>query len=246
MNKSLRSALPAAFSCALILLAGCATRSISDSSYEAAHESGRSNRQSPAPTKELSEFDVLGINVADNPTDDDIAAAIASSNAAALKRDSRIVLIQSGAAYPDSPMLESMRKHFTVEGFSGVAAHRPEPTQSYARTLRLIAAKGGFDKIVCYWGILESERQGFGTAKTVSWVPLLGDLLPDEREKMRIRLKAVVIDVASGAWTFVTPQAINASQVSTAYHRKKTDQALVEQLKTQGYEALAQRLADGV
>jgi hypothetical protein len=63
---------------------------------------------------------------------------------------------------------------------------------------------------------------------------------------MRIRPKSVVVDVASGSWTFVTPQAISASQISTAYSKRRTVQALVEQLKTQGYEALAARLSEGV
>jgi hypothetical protein len=233
------SAFASALLGALILVSGCTTRSISNSGYREEPAPGHSR---PANT-ELSEFEILGVNLNDAPTENDIAAALASTRAATLKSTSKVVLIQSGADYPDSPMLESLRKHFAVEGLSGVPPRNPDQGKSYARTLRLIAAKGGFDKIVCYWGVLESERDGFGTVKTMSWIPVVGDVLPDEREKMRIRLKAVVIDVASGNWTFVTPQAISASQISTAYSRKRTDQGLVEQLKTQGYEALTARLA---
>ncbi|MCX6955432.1 MAG: aminopeptidase, partial [Verrucomicrobia bacterium] len=102
----------------------------------------------------------------------------------------------------------------------------------------------GYDKIVCYWGVLESEHQDKVT-KAVSWVPLAGYLVPDQRDSMRIRLKAVVMDVASGQWTFVSPPPILSSSFSSVVSRRNTDQDLVRTLKEAGYRGLASALIPG-
>ena len=67
--------------------------------------------------------------------------------------------------------------------------------------------------MIVYWGILETGREDHGT-KTISWVPVIGRIIPDEKQKMRIRLKAAVIDVASGAWEFVIPEVYNDARTS--------------------------------
>lgn len=41
--------------------------------------------------------------------------------------------------------------------------------------------------------------------KVVSWVPILGALVPDENQRMRIRLKVALIDVKSGKWEMFSP-----------------------------------------
>ena len=224
----------------LLAFTGCTTRSISHSNFEAA----RAQHHANAARYELSEFDVLGLDPNETASDEAIAATLAANQKPILTAGSKLLLIQSGAAYPDAPMVDCLRKHFAVETFSGVAQREPDPTKSYSRTLRLLAAKGGYDKIVCYWGVLESERTiSSGAVRTVSWMPVVGDFVPDEREHMRIRLKAAVIDVASGRWTLVTPPAFNDSSLSTFYSRKKKDQQLVTALKAKGYAALAEQLA---
>lgn len=111
------------------------------------------------------------------------------------------------------------------------------------RTLRLVAAKGGYDKIVCYWGVLESERKDKAT-RTVSWVPIVGYMIPDQRENMRIKLKAAIVDVATGRWTFVNPPSAASSQLSTFISRQETDQDLVAKLKADGYQTLARTLVE--
>jgi hypothetical protein len=198
---------------------------------------------------ELNEFDVLAVDRNRLVTDGDIARALDEARPVLLKPGSSILLIQSGAVFPDGVMITELARHFTVTPFSGVPpAHHamtdPEPAEpvSYARALRLAAAHAGAESIVCYWGILESARRNLET-KTLSWVPLAGWVLPDEAQQMRLRLKLAVIDVRTGRWTVrgVEPTADKAW--STQFTRGSSDQKQVELLKRQAYAAGAKELA---
>lgn len=226
---------------AALLLAGCSTRSISNSDFASA---GR-----PYPAQlggyrgELSELDVIGVEADATVTEADIQAAVSSPRGARLSRASKVLLIQSGADFPDAPMLEAMQTRFSVSSFSGRPEAKSEPGRALSKSLRLVAARGGYDKIVCYWGVLESARENKFTS-VISWVPIIGHVIPDEREHMRIRLKAAIVDVASGRWTFVNPPSAAASKLSTVVSRKETDQGLVESLKAEGYRTLARTLAE--
>lgn len=186
--------LPAALLSAVIFFAGCQTRSISNSGFK---DHGRRTSEMGGYSGELSELDVVGIAADATVTEADIQAALASRGGAKLSRASNVLLIQSGADFPDASMLEAMRARFAVASFSGRPQKQAERPAAFSKTLRLVAAKGGYDKIVCYWGILESARKDKLTA-TISWVPLVGYVIPDEREHMRIQLKAAIVDVATG------------------------------------------------
>lgn len=236
LSPLLRGALASAL---LVMFAGCQTRSISNSGYGSApHKMGVGGY-----TGELSELDVIGLADNTSATEADIQAALQQPRGVKLSRASRVLLIQSGADHPDAPMLEAMQQRFAVSSFTG----RPHATtatgDSFARTLRLVAAKGGYDKIVCYWGVLESERKDKAT-RTVSWVPIVGYMIPDQRENMRIKLKAAIVDVATGRWTFVNPPSAASSQLSTFISRQETDQDLVAKLKADGYQTLARTLVE--
>jgi len=239
-----------------LTLTGCITRSISDSGFESADSPSLGYRG------ELTEFEVLGIETSANISEADIAAELKLPQQTRLQRTSKILLIQSGADFPDAPMQEALSRHFNVMAFSGKPAadriprsrwQTPAPAAqtvavaapqlSYAKSLRLVAARGGYDKIICYWGVLESARINHVT-KLISWVPIAGYALPDEREDMRIRLKAVIIDVATGRWTAVLPKPVAQSGLSTILSRKDKDQALVALLKDRAYQDLAQSLIE--
>lgn len=239
-----------ALACALVLLAGCTTRSISNSGYNAGSYSYGS---SSGYRGELSEFDVLGVAVDDTAiSDTDIVAALADHERPRLRRDSNILLIQSGAELPDEPMMKAMGERYRVTAFSGQPVARinavnraPQANNpSMARALRLAAARGGYDKIVCYWGVLESAEKNQIT-KTVSWIPIVGYVLPDKEQLMRIRLKAVVVDVATGRWSFISPPPASSSDFASRMTRAQIDQELVLKLKESGYRNLVQTLVAG-
>jgi hypothetical protein len=233
----------------LLLIAACGTRSISNSGYVPPNRAAAAN---PFYHGELTEFDVLGIDFARAPSDDEIARSAAAYQRLSARKGAWILLMQSGSLIPDAAMVEALGRDFSVVPFSGVpmagheaAAQRPAASgdaQTYARALRLAAAKGGAELILCYWGWLESTIDREPT-KAVSWIPTVGSVIPDEAQHMRIRLKLAVIDVKSGSWTMLAPPAFTDSSLSTSLGRESSDQAQVESLKQQAYQRAAETFA---
>ena len=238
-----------------LLLLGCdkTIRPISDSAYVGKPEHhGRYPQPQLDPAfqyrGELSEFDVLGITPGAIASENEIRRALDNAKHVKLHSDSSVLLIQSGAAFPDGGMVTELSKHFQVVPFSGIPPAKPDPAQtdglrieSYSRLLRLAAAKGGNDTIVCYWGILESESENLAT-KTVSWMPVVNWVLPDERQRMRIRLKVALIDVRTGNWSVFSPKPFEEANISRHPRRAAVDQMQVERLKTEAYTASARDL----
>lgn len=241
------------------LFAGCSTtRSISNSTYR---EEGSPRSFFPrangsdagfAYRGELNEFDVLGIERGTPASEQDIQRALDGAKSVKLNANSSILLIQSGAIFPDAPMVKELGKYFRVSPFSGVPpmlsrgnqnAAESHGSESFAQSLRLAAARGGNDVILCYWGILESEKQDLAT-KSVSWIPTVGWVVPDEKQHMRIRLKLAVIDVRSGNWTVLSPEAFDDARMSTSLRRGAKDQQQVELLKAKAYEASVKDLVE--
>ena len=63
--------------------------------------------------------------------------------------------------------------------------------------------------------MLESEVED-KTTKAVSWVPILGGMVKDEKQTMRIRLRAAIVDVRGNHWTMVTPPPVRSSRATRA------------------------------
>ena len=102
---------------AALLATGCASqsRTISNSGYS---EYGNSVRNAE---RELTELDVLGIDPTAAVSEEEIAAASDGARQVRLKPGSKIMLVQSGAQYPDAPMVAGLEKQFTVIPFTGFA-----------------------------------------------------------------------------------------------------------------------------
>ena len=56
------------------------------------------------------------------------------------------------------------------------------------------------------------------STKAVSWVPIVGGIIPDESQEMRIRLKIALIDVATGQWDAFSPKPIQDTSASARSH----------------------------
>ena len=219
----------------VILLNGCTVRSISNSGYNSGGYYGR-GVDNPIYKGELSEFDILGIDAGKEVSEQDIAAAVSGKKERlSLRKGDSILLIQSGALIPDQDMLESMEKYFSVNAFTGYRSKQNE-NASYSKTLRLAAARAGIEKIIVYWGVLESGTQNVAT-KTVSWVPIVGWAVPDKSQEIRIRLKVAVIDVKSGHWEMFVPKVFEDTAYSAMLNRESSDQAQVALLKAKAYRA---------
>lgn len=216
----------------VLLFAGCETRSISNSGYRAGHRWG--GDANPFYQGELTELDVLGAAPRVEATQENITRALANAQPPHLKRGDRVVLIQSGAPVPDEAMLDAVAPYFAAAPFSGVP---PAEHAGLAESLRLRAAQGGYRYLVCYWGVLESAQQD-KAGKAGSWVPIVGSFIPDQKQQMRIRLKALVVDVATGGWKMLTPAVYNDDHYDSSWTREATDQKLVLALKAKAYQQL--------
>jgi hypothetical protein len=232
---------------ALVLLFGCQTRSISNSGYGAGTERGADN---PFYKGELTELDVLGIDLGKPVTEAEIGRELDRHQGLALRKGDTLLLLQSGAPIPDDPMVRALGQYFSVTPFSGVPVSMPVQTASaapgagslsYPTMLRLAAARSGATTIICYWGVLESGVENHVT-KAISWVPIVGAAIPDQSQLMRIRLKVAVIDVRSGNWSTFSPEAYGDSSLSASLNRAASDQQQVALLKEQAYKAAAEQL----
>ena len=87
------------------------------------------------------------------------------------------MLVQSGAIMPDDQMVRALESHHRIVAFSGIPT--APSNGNFAPALRLAAARGGCEKIMVYWGILETAQKDL-SAKTISWVPIVGGIIPDE------------------------------------------------------------------
>lgn len=221
-----------------IVAVGCAIRSISNSGYP-----GDSKSRNPYYQGELSELEVLGAPESQKISEEDIRKALEGKQAVKLQKGESMLVIQSGALSPDESMLDELSKHFRPVAFAGIPnANRSAESESYSKKLRLVAAQGGYTHILCYWGVLETAQEDKAT-KAVSWVPIAGAFVPDESQRMRIRLRAALVDVASARWSMLPPEPIDDSALSSQLTRVRSDQKQVELLKAKGYAALASELS---
>ena len=240
MNKisALRRSVAISIFLTVLALQGCGVRSISDSGYQAESQ-GRFRPASNSLYKgELTEFEVLGIASQTPASQEEINRSLEDRQRLTLPKGSPIMLVQSGAIMPDDQMVRALESHHRIVAFSGIPT---EPSNgNIAPALRLAAARGGCEKIMVYWGILETAQKDMST-KTVSWVPIVGGMIPDESQEMRIRLKVAIIDVKSGQWKTISPKPIQDTSVSARYSRASSDQRQVEALKSQAYAELVLR-----
>lgn len=243
MNKisALRRTVAISIFLTALALQGCGVRSISDSGYQAESQ-GRFRPASNALYKgELTEFEVLGIASQTPASQEEINRSLEDRQRLTLPKGSPIMLVQSGAIMPDDQMVRALESHHRIVAFSGIPT---EPSNgNIAPALRLAAARGGCEKIMVYWGILETAQKDMST-KTVSWVPIVGGMIPDESQEMRIRLKVAIIDVKSGQWKTISPKPIQDTSVSARYSRASSDQRQIEALKSQAYAELANDIAN--
>ncbi|HEX6813143.1 MAG TPA: hypothetical protein VF384_16085 [Planctomycetota bacterium] len=206
----------------LLLLPGCAVRSISNT----ARPWGDTNTTYAG---ELSDFDVVGLGGAESAS---------KAPDLQLQPHARVMVVQSGALFPDEPMLTGLAQHFTV----GAASGSPSASAGGEQGMRLAAVRGGFDAIVAYWGVLESRPRPTA-GKAAAWVPIAGFFVNDESQQMRIRLRIVVVDASTGSWRSLLPEPIDDVRASSLVTRQSKDSEQVELLKAAAYRVAVEQVA---
>lgn len=227
-----------------LALGGCA-RSISNSGYVDPHYAHQENAN-PFYRGEIEELDLIVPVSTAGSAESDIGKALAVKAPLRPALAAPLLVVQSGAIIPDAPMMQALGRHFRAAPFSGLP---PQPGEtaadkpgSYGERLRLAAANGNYGQVLVYWGMLETAQTD-GPTKIISWVPIAGYFVPDESQRMRIQLKAVLIDVASGRWRMFQPEPLEDSAISAGFNRESSDQDQVELLKDGGYRRLADLVA---
>src|SRR5579862_1079513 len=152
--------------------------SCSNHSHRSRHRIQLEDNGASLNPDELNEFDVLGGSSAN--------AQAGTSTLVTIKQGDCVLVIQSGALRPDDAMLAELTKYFKVMSFSGIPVHGND--SSLAQRLRTAALNGDCSRVFVYWSILETARRDLPT-KTLSWIPLVGHVVPDKAQRVRIQPK---------------------------------------------------------
>ncbi|MGL4858661.1 MAG: hypothetical protein ACRC5A_02790, partial [Enterobacteriaceae bacterium] len=199
---------------------------------------------------ELTDREVFGSSLTQKIDQQQIEQALSENQQRlTLKAGERVMLIQSGAQIPDPEMEAALNRYYQVVPYTGVPASRCRAGYScneldrasddaqqdnYSKVLRLTAARGGIEKILVYWGTLETGQQDL-TTKKISWVPIVGNVIPDESQLMRIVLRIGLIDVKSGQWQTIMVQPFDSNVISSESNRLSKTRTQVEELKDKAY-----------
>lgn len=223
MHQTMNGGSLALLLCAFLsVLPACAVRSISNT--------GRPHGgQNTTYAGELSDFDIVGCGVAN-----------VGQPRVQLKKGQRVLVMQSGAAFPDQAMVTGLAEHFEVGTASGI------PTPAMIGTgIGTAAARGGFDAVIAYFGVLESSTEGTA-GRAASWIPIGGFFVPDENQRMRIRLRIILLDTRTSAWQSLMPEPIDDERISSLVTRNRKDQEQVLVLKEAAYAAAIRAIVDSL
>lgn len=187
---------------------------------------------------ELTELDLLAVVPRVDPAADGGTQRPASVASPHLRRGDRFILIQSGAMLPDGAMLQEAGRYFEPSPVSGVPAAEK---QTYVESLRQRAAQGGYRYLVCCWSMLDSVRED-SHGRVISWMPLVGRLVPDQTQRMRLTVRALVLDVTNGGWRTLSTEAEGKGRYNHRTSAAEGDRELVPGLQARAYRALVAEL----
>jgi hypothetical protein len=237
----------AALAAAAVLLAGCAHERTT--SYRRADFTARQSLKSHyGGGEELSDADVVGSGVKKAPSDEDIRNALDHARSVDLKLGETVLVLQSGEAVPDARMVAELNKHYRAVPFSGIrsdwASHWENTDDYYSKQLRYAAAKAGAQKILCFWGSLEVARHDLST-KTITWLPVVDIIVPDQKDNVRVHLKVALVDVRTGDWSLFRTEPVQTEVVTTGWGREHLETPEVRELKEKSYVVAVNSLLTG-
>ncbi len=141
---------------------------------------------------------------------------------------------------PDATMVSALSQYWDINTLTG--ENQIYNSEGNINTfLRYTAASGGNRFAVVYWGVVETANRSHET-KGISWVPIVGWVIPDESTRMRIRLKFAIIDVASGRWNMFQPTPVEDEFITSFMNKTGKRQANVIDLKKLVYDKAAKEI----
>jgi len=199
--------------------------------------------------EQLSEQDVLGIGAPKTPTELDIRNALDRAAGVDLKAGDTVLALQSGQGVPDPRLVNELNKHYRAVPFSGIRADwgkrtSEDPEDHYSKALRFAAAQAGAQKILCFWGNLEVARHDLST-KTITWLPVIDVIVPDQKDSVRVHLKVAVLDVRTGSWSVFRTEPLQTDVVTTGWGREHLETPEVRDLKEKSYTLAINSLLTG-
>jgi hypothetical protein len=192
----------------------------------------------------LNEMEVLGLRGRGEVTDEQIRKTLDEAHSLHLRRGAAILLVQSGASVPDGAMVDELSREFKVVPYTGISSEiLPENGEatSLSKGLRMAAAHANADTVLVYWANLEMKRDEMPT-HIVTWVPVVDVVVPDEYQKLRMRVKMALIDVRGGNWATFRAEPLEEKALSTRYAREHLDSGAVSALKKKSYRAAVRQL----
>lgn len=224
--------------CAAVLtaaaLSSCVTTSLSDPGG-----SGHSN--------DLSLYELTGQSGSTEVSEADIAAARSGGGRVGTlpARGARVLLVQSGAHQPDEELLAAYRPHCRPVVWDGRAPEREyddkkkrEVGAAAGRRLRLIAAQQGCSHVIVVFGEIQSDSHALPTS-AVSWVPVVGNLIPSERSGTRLIAQAIILETGSPRYTSAAARPQQTTGITTDNGSDTINSRRAPKLKAAAYPELA-------
>ena len=126
--------------------------------------------------------------------------------------------------------------------FSGLpVGKKGKDKASASKRLRMAAGQAGMRQVVVVWGMLETSVGDLPSKAVNSWIPIVGELVTDEKKATRIVTTAAVIETGTGAWRSVSSEPKVRSFHSSGISRTAKWARQVESLKAESYPDLAEK-----
>jgi hypothetical protein len=163
-------------------------------------------------------------------SEETIRGALTENQRIRLTRNEAILVAQSGNETPADPLYSELAKRLHLIPFTGVRTKLATESNEPAKVLRLAAARAGAKTVLVFWEVLETERKDLIT-QTVSWLPVLDLVVPDEIDHLRIHYKFGLMDVRTGVASSLASKTLQGTALNTAFRRAHHDSSNMDALK---------------
>jgi hypothetical protein len=197
----------------LLLIAAVALASCQNTSLSDPNGSGHSS--------DLSLYELTGQSSNIEVTEADISAARRRGGSAGSLpvKGARVLLVQSGAHQPDGELVAAFRPYCEPVMWDGRGPATPQdgekPTgATLSRRLRLAAAQQRCSHVIVVFGEIQSDSRSLPT-RAVSWVPVVGGLVPSKHSGTRLLAQALIMETATSRYTLAAAAPQQTSVITT-------------------------------